>query len=114
MKTHPGMLRLERQSPKLKERGPNIRAVTQLEAWVKSADADAYKRFSVQLAMAKTVAIEMDSGDMSNASTYRSLIHNIYERVDRIYGTRNLDIVARMDIVIRENAEKRVAEGWDA
>jgi len=102
------------KKPVRSERGPNIRAVIQLETWVKKADTDAYKRFSVQLAMARTIAMELDNGDMRNANTYRALIQNIYERVDRIYGTRNLDVVARIELIIKENAVERVSKGWDA
>ena len=59
-----------------------------------------------------TLADELDSGITGNANVYNSLLKNIYDRVDRIYGTTNIDILEGMKRMIDENAEKRSARGW--
>jgi len=107
-----GTLTVVGGSPKRIKRGKNVRAITELRAWVRKADKDAEKRFSGQLAAAETLAVEIDNGDTSNASTYRALLDNIYKRVDTIYGTENLDIIARMQRMIDDNAMERVKKGW--
>ena len=102
-----------REPPKVR-RGENVRAVKALSDWLKELDADSAKRFQAQLAAAKTFATELDNGVAARASSYRSLIKDIYDRVDRVYGARNIDILASLQIKIEENAEKRIANGWDS
>ena len=107
-----GSLTVVGGSPPRVKRGKNVKAIAELRAWIKKADDDALRRFSGQLAVAESLAIEIDNGDTSNASTYRALMDNIYKRVDTIYGTQNLDIIARMNKMIEENAEARMQQGW--
>jgi len=94
------------------KRGKNVRAIAELRAWIRKADKDAEKRFSGQLAIAESIAVEIDNDNTSNASTYRALLDNIYRRVDTIYGTENLDIISRMQRMIDENVKERVKKGW--
>ena len=98
-------------APKVR-RGKNVKSIAELRSWIRKADKDAEKRFSGQLAIAESLAVEVDNGDTSNASTYRALLDNIYKRVDTIYGTENLDIIARMQRMIEDNAAARAAKGW--
>ena len=93
-------------------KGGNVEAVENLEEWLKHADKQALKRFGAQIEFAKTLAAELDEGDLKSATAYNTLIKNIYERVDRIYGTENIDIVARMSNMVAENAKKRAEQGW--
>ena len=100
--------------PPKKRRGENVLAVRDLALWLKSIDADSTKRFQAQLAAAKTFATELDNGVVARASAYRSLIKDIYERIDRVYGAKNVDVVTSLQIKIEENAEKRAQKGWDS
>ena len=94
-------------------RGKNAKEVAVLRAYINKAGPDAIKRFGAQLGLANTLAIEMDNGGTSNANVYKSLLQDIYTRLDRIYGTQNLDIITRMEMMIDENAKKRQEKGWD-
>ena len=107
-----GTLTVVGPSAKRVTRGKNVRSIAELRAWIRKADKDAEKRFSGQLAVAESLAVEIDNGDTSNASTYRALLDNIYKRVDTIYGTENLDIIARMQRMIEDNAQERAKKGW--
>ena len=99
--------------PKVKAvRGTNYDAVQKLKTWISNASEDALDRFGVQLAQLETLAIERDSGITTVANSYRQLTKDIVERIDKVYGGKNLDIITRMDNLINENAEKRIKQGW--
>ena len=105
---------VQRSGPPVKRKGENVKAVRALAAWLESLDPEAAKRFQAQLAAAKTFAMELDNGVAARAASYRSLIKDIYDRVDRVYGARNIDILSSLQIKIDENVEKRIAKGWDS
>lgn len=111
-KNQDGTLTVVGGSPKRVKRGKNVRSIVELRSWIRKADKDAEKRFSGQLAVAESLAVEIDNDNTSNASTYRALLDNIYKRIDTIYGTENLDIIARMQRMIDDNAEARIKKGW--
>ena len=97
---------------KRRKRTSNEDSIRDLREWLAQADEDAMKRFSAQLALAETLAREMDAGTLGNATSYRQLVKDIYDRVDRIYGTKNLDIIAGVQLKIEENAKARRVQGW--
>ena len=93
--------------------GPNYKAAQDLRNWIAAAGSDALDRFGVQLAQLDTLSIEMDSGRTTGIiSVHRQLTKDILERVDRVYGGENLDIVTRLDNLINQHAAERVASGW--
>lgn len=99
-------------TPARKKRGRNVREVAELKAFIKKAGEDALKRFAGQLGLAHTLALELDNGDTTHANVYKGVLQDIHTRVDRIYGTQNLDIITRMEMMIDENAQKRKEKGW--
>lgn len=95
-----------------KKRGRNVREIGELKSAISKAGDDALKRFSGQLGLAHTLALELDNGDTTHANVYKGVLQDIHTRMDRIYGTQNLDIITRMEMMIDENAKKRQAKGW--
>ena len=93
-------------------KGGNAASIRELRKWLAKADTEGIKRFNVQLTLAETMANNLDKGDISVASSYRQLVKDIYDRVDRIYGTKNIDILQGIQLKIEENARKRKAQGW--
>ena len=102
----------EEPKPKV-ENGPNWQAVQDLKNWIEAAGTDALDRFGVQLAQLESLAIDIDSGITTNVmSVHRQLSKDILERVDRVYGGENLDIITRLDNLINQHALERVKTGW--
>ena len=97
------------------ERAPqqgNVSAVKMLESYLRSVDEDAYSRFALQLEALKTLAVQMDRGDVGKSHVYRQAVRDIYDRVDRIFGASNLDIIQQLDKLIDKKAAERAAKGW--
>ncbi len=93
--------------------GRNHDAVAALRRWLSSVDDEAEDRFSAQLAMAATLAADLDAGRTTSPSAYRGLLADIYRRVDDLYGVQAVDAVARISALIKERAAERAALGWD-
>ena len=102
----------QRKRSTKKTLGKNVQAVKELRSLINGLDRQAKKRFSSQIALAETLAKDLDNDIMNNATAYRTLLQNITDRMDKIYGTKNLDVVARMQMMIDENAKKRAVVGW--
>ena len=93
--------------------GGNVRAIDDLEQWVAKFDDEATKRFGAQIASARTLAVEIDRGDLSKAHVYRALISDIYTRFDKIHGVETADTIDRLNALIEKHALARAAKGWD-
>ena len=93
--------------------GNNVEAIENLAKYLKSIDESTFQRFHAQVAAAMTLAVEMDNGNVNKSNVYRALIDNIYTRMDKILGTDNMDIIAQLDLRIKQHAEERAKKGWD-
>ena len=105
---------LAERSSKALENAENVEAIRRLRKWLNDADETTGDRFDAQLAIAETLAARIDAGEATVAGQYRQIVDKIHERIDRIFGTKNLDVISRMQQLIDDNAKKRVEEGWNA
>jgi len=113
IRTHRGERVEQGDGKPRRKRGENLRAVAQLQAWIREQDPEGVKRFAAQLSIARTLAQELDLGDTRNASSFRALIKDINTRLDAVYGSKNLDILESMRVLIETNVQKRAERGWD-
>jgi len=89
-----------------------------LSEWIYGASPDAQKRFSAQVEIASHLAHLIDSaGDAVDGrmlKAYRDAIKDIVERVDKVYGNEQIDILAGIRRIIEERAVELEAEKWRA
>ena len=90
----------------------NLEAINKLRLWMTENSPDMVQLFEAQLELASTIAKELDKGNAKNANTYRSIMQNIYDRLDKLYGTKGLDVIVVIRNTINKTAEERVRLGW--
>lgn len=95
------------------KRGECLKSSMDLRKWISSMGANAERRFSVQLTQLDVMAKELDAGDTSNHAVYRQLAKDILERVDRVYGSKQVDVVTAVHRTLVEAARERADLGWD-
>lgn len=97
-----------------KTKGPqNVEELKRFVKWLAELDPDAPQKFGTQIALAETLAGAVDQYDPESIREYRQHLTKIHERVDKIYGNRNIDVVSLVSKAIENTARKAAKKGWD-
>ena len=89
----------------------NVQAVREIRAL--ADEFNMTRRLSMELAILETLAIELDDGGTGVAGQFRQLTADVNKRIDAVVGTDEIDMIAKLQKMIDDNAKKRAEQGWE-